>query len=231
MRIDQFLSQCLNVSRKDAKQLLREKRVTINKSALLKSQTQVKQTDNICMDGNKLDWPAEQYWMVNKPAGYCCSHIDDGYPSIFTLLPENKKKLHIAGRLDADTTGLLLVSTDGQWCHSITSPKQKNGKFKLYRAELAQPLTELDAQQLKDGILLKGEKTSTLPAIIHSYEDAICEISISEGRYHQVKRMFAAMGNRVVSLHRQKIAQLSLDEALAPGDYRKLSDDEIKSVL
>ncbi|NRB40495.1 MAG: pseudouridine synthase [Pseudomonadales bacterium] len=228
MRIDQFLSQTLNLSRKQSKVLISKKQIRINSELVKKSQQQVGLNDVVLFNGAVLNWPGESYWMLNKPANYCCSHIDDGYPSVFKLLPDSKNKLHIAGRLDANTTGLLLLSSDGQWCHKITSPKQKKTKFKLYHVGLAERLSKADISQLEDGILLRGETHNTLDAQITIIDEQHCTIAIQEGRYHQIKRMFAAIGNRVTSLHRQKISSLCLDPQLAPGDFRALTEKEIE---
>lgn len=228
MRIDQFLSLNLNISRQEAKKLIRKKCVRINEQYCLKATEKVGEDDSIHYQQTVLSWPKEQYWLLHKPANYCCSHVDDGHPSVFNLLPPSKKKLHIAGRLDADTTGLLLISSDGKWCHRITSPKQKNTKQKTYQLYLQSPLSTEDIQALEEGILLRGEKDKTLAAHITVLGgDKHYQISICEGRYHQVKRMFGAVGNKVLSLHRAKIAALVLDDSLPSGHYRPLTADEI----
>lgn len=235
MRIDQFISQSAQISRRDVKKAMKEKRVLVNGAVCKDPSTRITPSDIVMLDSEVVPWPCEQYIMLNKPAGYCCSHHDDGYPSALRLLPAFAQKLHFAGRLDADTTGLVLLSSDGQWCHRVTSPKQRceKRKLKYYRVTLSHELSPDDLRALEDGILLRGEKSPTLPATIqplsstqqcHSVQ---YNIAITEGRYHQVKRMFAATGNQVQSLHRYQIADIRLDDALAEGNFRTLTTDEI----
>jgi 16S rRNA pseudouridine516 synthase len=229
MRVDQLISQSTTHSRKDVKQLVRQKRVRINNTLCNTSNIKVSEDDAITVDGNRIEWPHDVYYMLNKPAGYCCSHEDDGAISAIKLLPNTVQKLHFAGRLDTDTTGLVLLSSNGDWCHRITSPKQRSEKRKEkhYRVELAQTLSVQDIKTLETGIMLRNEKTATLPAVITHIESSTYTISISEGRYHQVKRMFAAVNNHVKHLHRFQIADIQLDEQLSAGEYRQLTPTEI----
>ena len=230
MRIDQLISQSTSLSRNDVKKAIRNKQVTINSRLCKNTNTKITEEDVVLLGKQKIDWPRHHYFMLNKPTDYCCSHTDDGHPSSLTLLPETHKKLHFAGRLDADTTGLVLVSSDGQWCHRVTSPKQAIDKCKTkhYRVILNQPLTDATTQQLQQGVLLHGESKLTAPALVKLIEPTLCNIVISEGKYHQVKRMFVAVGNHVESLHRFQIATIALDEKLAAGEYRPLTQQEIK---
>lgn len=229
MRIDQFISQASAYSRKEAKNLIRAKRIAINDVLCSNANSQVTDTDIVTLDGKRIELTGEIYLMLNKPAGYCCSHDDDGYISALKLLPHYPVKLHFAGRLDADTTGLVLISSDGQWCHRVTSPKQRieKRKEKHYRVELQQSLSAADIKNLQEGLLLHGEDNPTLPATVTPISERIYNIAICEGRYHQVKRMFAAVNNKVQSLHRFQIADIALDEHLTAGQYRPLTSDEI----
>ena len=133
---------------------------------------------------------------------------------------------HIAGRLDIDTTGLVLITNDGDWSHKITSPKKN--KFKTYLVETQEPITDDALQQLRDGVQLHNEKDLTRPAIAERLGNYGLRLSISEGKYHQVKRMLAAVDNKVVELHREQIAGIKLGEDLAAGEYRPLTAAEIK---
>jgi 16S rRNA pseudouridine516 synthase len=225
MRLDQFISQTSAISRKQARIVIHHQRVMVNGLTIRDSAYPVTSQDTVNLDGEKLAWPGELYFLLYKPAGYCCSHEDDGHPSALTLLPATGKKLHFAGRLDADTTGLVLLSSDGAWCHRVTSPKK--AKAKHYRATLASPIGDEELQRLRQGVLLRGEEKPTLPAEVEPIAVNTYRIVISEGRYHQVKRMFAAVGSRVENLHRFRIANIELDNSLAPGNYRPLSPDEI----
>lgn len=140
----------------------------------------------------------------------------------------NPQDLHFAGRLDVDTTGLVLITDDGQWSHRITSPKHKCDK--TYRVWLADPVTDDYARQLQEGVQLRSERELTLPAQMETVGEKEVLLTIHEGKYHQVKRMFAALGNKVVALHRERVGDIILDEALDPGEYRYLTEQEIESV-
>lgn len=132
------------------------------------------------------------------------------------------------GRLDKDTTGLLLLTSDGQWSHSVTSPRRECRKS--YRVWLAEAIPDEACRALEKGVMLNGDNTMTRPAEVQVHDDKIIDLTISEGRYHQIKRMLAAVGNRVEALHRFRIGNIKLDEALAPGEFRALTPQEIRSV-
>jgi 16S rRNA pseudouridine516 synthase len=137
-------------------------------------------------------------------------------------------ELHFAGRLDVDTTGLVLLTDDGKWSHRITSPKHKCDK--TYYVWLADPVGEDYAERFKQGIELRNEREATLPAKLDVITEHEVRLTIREGKYHQVKRMFAALGNKVEALHRERIGDIVLDEELEPGEYRYLTEQEINSV-
>ncbi len=174
-------------------------------------------------------WLAPRYFMLNKPQGYVCSTEDPDHPTVLYFLDEPVAyKLHAAGRLDIDTTGLVLMTDDGQWSHRVTSPRHHCEK--TYLVTLEHPLSDDTAQQFADGVQLYNEKSLTKPAQLDVIEPQRVRLTISEGRYHQVKRMFAAVGNRVIELHRERIGDITLDDDLAPGEYRPLTTEEIASV-
>ena len=230
MRLDRWISQTTPLSRNDAKQALRAKRVQVNDVICTDGSVHIQAHDSVQLDGQHLNAATDIYLALHKPAGFCCSHDDDGYPSALQLLPASLtqiQKLHFAGRLDADTTGLVLLSSDGAWCHRVTSPKQARNKQKSYHVELAYDIDDTALQTLAAGILLHGENKPTLPCQIQRSASNRCTIQLSEGRYHQVKRMFAAVGNKVLHLHRQQIADICLDANLPSGSYRQLSSTEI----
>ncbi len=228
MRLDKFISQSLGITRKEAKQLLRKKVIHIGGSNVCTPEQHVDDKSEITFEGRTLQKPGPLYFMLNKPEGYICSTKDRRHPTVLDLLDEPRvHTLHPVGRLDLDTTGLVLLTSDGQWSHGITSPKRH--KTKRYRAHLAEPLIDGVEEKFERGIMLDGEKRRTLPARLKRITPTEVELSIKEGRYHQVKRMFAAMGNAVTALHREAIGPLSLDDNLATGDYRALSQDEVDS--
>lgn len=229
MRLDQFISQTTGLARKRAKISIKQKHCSVNGNIIKDHSFKVNPEDLIHFDEQKLDWPEEHYYMLNKPAGYCCSHIDDGASSALNLLPATHKKLHFAGRLDNDTTGLVLLSSDGNWCHRVTSPKQKahKRKYKQYLVHAAEALSDESMKQLCSGVLLNGETSNTLPAMLTKLDGNVYKLSICEGKYHQVKRMFAAVGNKVTGLHRISIGNIDLGSALNPGEYRTLTAAEV----
>ncbi len=137
--------------------------------------------------------------------------------------------LTIAGRLDVDTTGMVLLSDDGQWCHRITSPRHKLGK--IYEATLAEPIDESYIEMFERGIQLNGEKELTKPAKLEILAEQTARVELFEGRYHQVKRMFAALGNKVEALHREAIGPITLDDDLYEGEWRELTEEEVASIF
>lgn len=227
MRLDQWISKALNLSRADAKRVIKHQEVLDEQGNLLnKANIHVDEQQVLSVNGDPVRLPQAAYWLLHKPKDYVCSHDDDGYPTVLRLLPSGHDKLHFAGRLDADTTGLLLISSDGQWCHRVSHPKHDHKK--TYRVGLAEPLNAEAIAQLERGVLLRNEEKPTLPSQVEMLSETQCRITISEGKYHQVKRMFAAVGNRVVNLHREAVAHITLDNsALALGEYRALSQEEI----
>ena len=131
--------------------------------------------------------------------------------------------------LDVDTTGLLLITDDGQWNHRLTAPRSDCQK--IYRVELATPISPDYQERLANGVWLEGEKHPCLPATLEVLDDQTVLLSIAEGKYHQVKRMFAALGNHVKALHRTQVGGITLDETLEPGEYRALTPDEVASII
>jgi len=228
MRLDKYLCDSTDLSRKEAKRLLARGFVCVNGERIRNGSLKVDPSWKIEIDGDEIEAPEPVYILFHKPAGYECTHEEEHHPSVFNLIEmPNKKTLHFVGRLDFDTTGLLLITDDGQWSHRLTSPKHHRPK--TYRFRCQKPLTSEMSLACKEGILLRGEETPTLPAeleIISEYEG---RLTIYEGRYHQVKRMFSALGNRIESLHRERIGNLTLDTTLAEGEWRFLKDHEVEN--
>ena len=231
MRLDKYLCDALGATRKEATKIIKSGDVTVND--VMQKSGSVKVTDNCVVEwqGREIQKPGPRYIMLFKPDGFVCSHEDGFNQTAFMLLDEVKMEdLHFAGRLDVDTTGLVLITDDGKWSHRITSPKHKCEK--TYRVWLADPIGSDYAEKLAHGIELRSEKAPTLPAkleIVDPQENELL-LTITEGKYHQVKRMFAALGNKVEHLHRERIGQIELDENLEPGEYRFLTQDEIDSI-
>ena len=230
MRLDQYLANSTELSRKDAKRAIGTGRVRVNGEPCKQAKQQVSENEDVWLDGNPVGLPGEHYLMMHKPAGVISATTDSDQPTALDLLPTDlAARVHIAGRLDKDTTGLLLLTSDGQWSHRITSPRHRCPK--TYRVTLAESLTDTARTQLEQGVLLKGENSPTQPAQVAVISDDQIDLTIHEGRYHQVKRMLAAVGNRVVALHRHRIGPLALDDALQPGEYRELTEREAKTLV
>ncbi|QHB18226.1 16S rRNA pseudouridine(516) synthase RsuA [Mannheimia pernigra] len=228
MRLDKFIAENTGLTRSQAAKALKSGIVTVNGNIEKSGAAKISQEDDIYYEDQKLEWvEAGQYFMLNKPQGYICSQDDSEYPTVshffdYPLIT----KLHTAGRLDVDTTGLVLLTDDGKWSHRITSPKHHCEK--TYLVTLADPVEDFYAEKLAEGILLRGEKELTLPAQLEILGDYNVNLTISEGRYHQVKRMFAALGNKVEALHRWRIGDIVLDDDLGAGEFRPLTIDEIE---
>ncbi|WP_261815357.1 16S rRNA pseudouridine(516) synthase RsuA [Vibrio gallicus] len=230
MRLDKYLCDGLGITRKQATKLLKSGDVTLDGAKVKSGAVKVSSQSEVMWEDRAIVLRGPRYLMMNKPTGFVCSHEDGFNHTVFVLLDEVRyDDLHFAGRLDVDTTGLLLITDDGKWSHRITSPKHKCDK--TYRVWLADPVQEEYANAFQQGILLRNEKEPTLPAELEIISDNEVLLTIHEGKYHQVKRMFAALGNRVEALHRERIGQIVLDETLEPGEYRDLSPQEIESIF
>ncbi|WP_408900072.1 16S rRNA pseudouridine(516) synthase RsuA [Photobacterium piscicola] len=230
MRLDKFLGTTLGITRREAGKLLRDKMIEVDGEIVRSASFSVGDDNNVEFNGRPLRLQGPRYFMLNKPQGFVCSHVDDFNPTVFVLFDEvSPEKMHVAGRLDSDTTGLTLLTDDGQWSHRITSPRHVCEK--VYFVETADPIVAENIAQFEAGVQLNGEKELTRPAKLEIVGEREGVLTITEGKYHQVKRMFAAVGNRVVGLHRERVGTVELDEDLEPGQYRPLTDEEIASFL
>ena len=230
MRLDKYISHATGLPREYVKRVIRHKKVTVNGDMIKSASAQVAETDAVCLEGELLTLPGPRYLMLHKPAGYICATEDGEHPIVLDLLEDTDPEgLSIAGRLDIDTTGLVLLSDDGQWLHRVTSPRHLYSK--VYRAVLQEPVSNETIAAFAAGMLLRGEDKPTAPALCVPLPDNAAEVTLSEGRYHQVKRMFAACGNHVVALHRVRIGAVQLDDTLAEGASRPLTQEEMESFL
>ncbi|MFK3872291.1 16S rRNA pseudouridine(516) synthase RsuA [Pseudoalteromonas rhizosphaerae] len=225
-RLDKFISHLAETPRTKARAGIKRKDASVNGEVISAYDHPITATDDVLWQGKPLVFLGKRYYMLNKPVGYVCANSDELHPTVFDLLDEpNMSDFHVAGRLDLDTTGLVIITNDGDWSHKITSPK--HNKFKTYLIETQEPLTDDALEKLRQGVQLHNEKELTRPAIAEQLATYRMRLSICEGKYHQVKRMLAAVGNKVVELHREKVANIELDETLASGEYRLLSAAEI----
>ncbi len=235
MRLDKFICKSTELSRNEAKSLLKKGAVKVNGEVVKNPAQQVHENNEITVGQQVLEARSSRYIMMHKPLDTICSNVDENHPSVLHYLDVDKAfDMHIAGRLDVDTTGLILITDDGRWSHNIISPKKSCGK--VYRVWLRDSLAASVVDDFTHGVALQGEKSLTKPARLEiiTNNDACQQtevlLTITEGKYHQVKRMFAAVGNKVVALHREKIGDICLDEQLSPGQWRYLSEQEVLSV-
>ncbi len=227
MRLDRYLCKSTHHTRAEAQALIVSGAVAVNGIAALNPAMQVHENNRITLRGEPLLPRPFRYLMLHKPAGTICASGDEHYPSIFNLIDiERVGELHVAGRLDADTTGLVLLTDDGRWSFHLTAPQSHCSK--RYRVWLRDPLANDTASRFAEGLLLQGESKPTLPAGLESVTEREVLLTLTEGRFHQVKRMFKAVGNRVVRLHREQVGTLRLD--LAQGQWRMLSRDEVEAL-
>jgi len=236
MRLDKFICKSTELTRTEAKKILKSGAVKVNGEVIKNPATQVHENNTISLSNGSseqvLSARSSRYIMMHKPQDTICSNVDEVYPSILHYIDVDKVfDLHIAGRLDADTTGLVLITDDGRWSHNIISPKKDCAK--TYRVKLRDLITKEKQEKIinrfNEGIQLQGEKDLTKPAILKMVAENEVLLTITEGKYHQVKRMFAAVGNKVIGLHREKIGTLSLDDGLELGQWRYLNEEEINS--
>lgn len=230
MRLDQFVSQALQVSRSEARKLIRASLISVNQQVVTKASTNIPIDASVVYADEPLSLPGLLYLMLHKPLGVISATEDPSQRTVLDLIQHpHVRLLHPVGRLDKDTTGLLLLTNDGQWSHRITAPRQHVPK--TYLAQLAKPLTVLAAQQLLQGVLLQGETQVVTASKVETLPKQQLRLTIHEGKYHQVKRMLAAVGNRVETLHREQIGGLRLDPALQVGEWRFLTHSEIDLVF
>lgn len=230
VRLDKLIGSLGYCGRKEVAMLLREGIITHTLNLPLKSDTKVSH-DEIRFDGEPLDPPAGIVILMHKPLGLVCSHDDGEGKLVYDLLPPRWRlrdpKISTIGRLDKETSGLLLLTDDGALLHRLTSPRHHVAK--LYEATLDRALNGNEAAIFASGtLMLNGEKSPCLPAKLTVIDDTHVTLEITEGRYHQVRRMFAAVGNHVIALHRSSFGDLTLGD-LKEGEYRILSFEDIPS--
>lgn len=229
-RLDKILASQGALSRKEVKDMIKKGRIQLNGTVVKDSSVKVDENkDTVSVDGVVLVLKKHIYIMLNKPQGVVSASDSEKDETVVDLVPEElyRKGLFPAGRLDKDTTGFVLITDDGDFAHRILSPK--NHIFKTYIAGLEHSLSDDDIKSLENGITL-GDGTVLKEAKIEIIKDGdkpFVKIMICEGKYHQVKRMFAATGNKVVSLHRSKMGGLELDKSLEPGECREISPEEL----
>lgn len=225
-RLDQLVASLGYGSRRDAEGFIRQGRVQVQGISKLSSDLRIDPA-LIRFDGEPLDHPSGILILLNKPAGYVCSHNEEEGQTVYELLPERWRKrapqVVTVGRLDKDTSGLLLVTDQHDLVHRLTSPKHHVDK--VYEANLDRPISSETVEIFKTGsLILNGETKPCLPAHLEILSEKKARITLQEGRYHQVRRMFAAIGNHVVALQRLQFGHLDLS-GVAEGQYKHLAID------
>lgn len=227
MRLDKFLCEMELGSRSQVKALIRQGAVTVNGMSVGKADIQIDEfSDSVCCGGRLLIYQKYVYYMLNKPKGVISATEDPAAQTVISLLGgDGRKGIFPVGRLDKDTTGLLVLTDDGELAHRLLSPK--NHVDKTYRLKISKPLTEENISRREQGVDI-GEKRPTLPAGVALLGERELLLTIREGKYHQVKRMLHAVGSEVLDLERISFGGINLDERLGPGEYRKLTTEEIR---
>lgn len=229
IRLDKYVAGVTDLSRVEAKRAIRAGRVRVDGVVVDNPQSEVAPTAPVELEGRPLRAAVPRYFMLHKPIGYICAAKDRRHLTVLDLLDEdNIDDLHVAGRLDIDTTGLVLLTDDGQWSHRITSPKADCEK--TYRLQTAEPIPVETVEKFARGLFLHSEKQRLLPAQLEIIDAVTARLTLREGKYHQVKRMFGAIGNAVVKLHRERIGGVALDPQLGSGEYRALSAEEVEAL-
>ena len=236
MRLDKFLVACAVGSRTEVKNFLKSGRVTVNGKKEKSAKLQIdEETDEICFDGQKLDYEEFVYYMMNKPKGVISATEDPNHKTVLDLLDDyaRAKEVFPVGRLDIDTHGLLLLTNDGKLAHALLSPKRHVDK--IYLARINGVMTDADVETFAKGIPLKDFTCQPakleLVSVDTEKEESLIRVTIAEGKFHQVKRMVGYCGKEVVDLQRLTMGTLTLDEDLKRGEWRRLTKEELEGLL
>ncbi len=233
MRLDKFIASAGVASRAEARQLLRQGRVCVDGAVVTKGETKLDpETARVTLDGRELAYAAHHYYMMNKPAGVLSATEDGAGKTVLDLMGERERALGLfpAGRLDKDAEGLLILTDDGDFCHRLISPK--SGVEKTYRVETETAVSAAAPAAFAAGLVLE-DGTRCLPAklILLGEGERRAIVKLTEGKFHQVKRMMAAVGSPVTHLTRTAEGGLELDGSLAPGEWRALRSEEIEAIF
>lgn len=235
IRLDKYLADMGCGTRQEVKKLIRRGQVSVDGAVVKKPETKVEQTvQEVCLNGEKVGYESFEYYMLNKPAGVISATEDRSSQTVVDLIKEKKRKdLFPVGRLDKDTEGLLLITNDGELAHRLLSPKKHVDK--CYFARVSGKVTEDDVRSFENGVNIGSleQPEITMPGkleIITSDEISQIRLTIQEGKFHQVKRMFQAVGKEVIYLKRLRMGTLVLDENLSIGEYRPLTKEELEKL-
>jgi len=228
-RLSRFLSAKTGISQKAFRPILARGRVQVDGCVVTDSQQLVDEFSHITFDDQILQANIPVYLMMNKPKGVVSATKDDQHKTVIDLLDrEDRDSLHIVGRLDFNSTGLLLLTNDSRWSRQLMKPEEKVEK--LYRVTLQRPLDQNTVDAFAEGMYFKYEDITTRPAKLNIISDYVAQVSLTEGRYHQIKRMFGRFQNEVLELQRIAIGNLTLDPSLLAGESRELTEEEVIAI-
>ncbi|HDZ55739.1 MAG TPA: pseudouridine synthase [Pseudomonas xinjiangensis] len=228
MRLDRFISKNSLHSHQASRLIIASGRVSVAGRVVLDARMEIDRFVAVSLDDILLQQQPVHYLMLHKPAGYLSATSDPLHPTVMELLPAPLRSLlHIGGRLDRSTSGLLILTNDGLWSRRLFEPKTKLPK--VYAVRTALPICPTTSARFAEGIHFAFEGITTSPAELIQLSDHEARLTIYEGRYHQVKRMFHAVGNVVTALHRESVGSITLDPLLSSGDFRNLTPAEIQS--
>jgi 16S rRNA pseudouridine516 synthase len=228
-RLDRHLSTLLDIKRSDVRLLLAQGRVEVDGNTATDINQIITRFSDVRCDGKITLVRTARYLMLNKPSGIVSATADDQHSTVIDLLEQPwKDQLHIVGRLDFNSTGLVLLTNDGRWSRRLSLPGSK--LLKRYRVRVEKALTEDHVEAFQRGLYFKYEDITTRPAQLTILSEFEAEVGLVEGRYHQIKRMFGQFDNKVLSIHRFAVGWLTLDTALAPGQSRELTSAELEAL-
>jgi 16S rRNA pseudouridine516 synthase len=230
-RIDRFISKRCKINRRDIKLMLAQGRIVINGEIIREITTIVEEFDHVVLDNELLQNKQAIYIMMNKPIGVVSATKDELHKTVIDLLPDtlNGDDLHIVGRLDLNSTGLLLLTNDSRWSRKLMSPEAKVNK--VYQVTLEHDVTEDTISVFAKGMYFSFEKITTEPAQLTMLTNKVAEVVLTEGKYHQIKRMFGRFRNPVLALHRSSVGNCLLDKNLQAGESRALTFEEVNAIF
>lgn len=231
MRLDKFLTEMQIGTRSEVKKYIKNGLVAVDGNSNVKPEQKIEPNEQkVTFRGKEINYQPYEYYMLNKPSDCVTARNDNLHKTVMDFIDGSRKDLSPVGRLDLDTTGLLLITNDGMLSHMLLSPTKH--AIKRYEARVDGFVTEEDKTAFRNGLNI-GDDTPTKPAelvILEAAETSLVQVTVTEGRFHQIKRMFAAVKKPVLTLKRLQMGTLLLDETLAEGEYRKLTDEEIKDL-
>lgn len=228
-RIDKIIASTGKLSRSETKKAAKKGSITVNGKAIKDCSAKISNNDVLMLNGEQIFYRKFIYVMLNKPKGYVCSTDDPSSPIVNLLLTPELQKLNLfsVGRLDKNTTGLVILTNDGDLAHRLISPAKHVSK--VYIATTLHRISQDTINKFKDGVVLE-DGYKCMPATLEELENTVCRVTIKEGKYHQIKRMFEAEGNKVLELNRVSIGGLQLDKGLKLGNFRLLDDSEVHAL-